>query len=149
MGLAISQETKPLTAEDVKKMKEAAAANKQRDQANAYDICFSNFCYFAVKSFNNNVDAAIKANSDVFRFAMTTKYLDGSIDKYLRDTTLDTEFLYRCSNFYIKTYPDFEIKHELDAAGTSMIYIVNINPVRPTAPPENTESIEEPLLNAN
>lgn len=130
-------ESKPLTAEDIKRMKETMAANRAKDQASAYDTAFSNFAHFAVSSFNSNLTSAVKLNGNQFKFVMTLRTLDGSIEKHLRSAELDKEWLYRCSNFYIKTYPDFEIKHELNEAGNEMTYIVNIQPEKPKLEPEN------------
>lgn len=130
-------ESRPLTAEDIKQMKATMAANRAKDQAVAYDTAFSNFAHFAVSSFNKNLTSAVKLNSNQFKFVMTLRTLDGYIEKHLRTAELDKEWLYRCSNFYIKTYPDFEIKHELNEAGTEMTYIVNIQPENPKLEPGN------------
>ncbi len=130
-------ESKPLTAEDIKRMKETMAANRAKDQAAAYDTAFSNFAHFAVSSFNNNLTSAVKLNSNQFKFVMTLRTLDGYIEKHLRSAELDKEWLYRCSNFYIKTYPDFEIKHEMNEAGNEMTYIVTIQPEKPKLETDN------------
>ena len=130
-------ESKPLTAEDIKRMKETMAANRAKDQAVAYNTAFSNFTHFAVESFNKNLTSVVKLNSNQFKFVMTLRTLDGYIEKHLRDKELDKEWLYRCSNFYIKTYPDFDIKHEMNEAGNEMTYVVTIQPEKPNLEPEN------------
>jgi hypothetical protein len=98
----------------------------------AYDIAFSNFTYCAVDTFNKNLTSAVKLNSNQFKFVMTTRTLEVYItEKHLRTAELDTEWLYRCSNFFIKTYPDFDIKHKMNEAGNEMSYIINITPEKP------------------
>ena len=128
MGVSKS---KPLNAEDIKRMKETMAANRAKDQAVAYDIAFSNFTYFAVDTFNKNLTSAVKLNINQFKIVMTTNILDIYIKKHLRDKELDREWLYRCSNYYIKTYPDFDIKRELNETGDQMECNVTIQAEKP------------------
>jgi hypothetical protein len=68
---------------------------------------------------------------------MTPRTLDIYIEKHLRTAELDKEWLYRCSNFYIKTYPDFDIKHEMNEAGNEMTYVVTIQPEKAKLEPDN------------
>lgn len=134
MGIS---ESKPLNAKDIKRMKETMSANRAKDQAATYDDAFSNFTSKAVSSFNKTITKAVKLNSNQLKLVITTNILDIYVEKHLRTAELDKEWLYRCSNYYIKTYPDFEIKRELNETGDQMECTVNINPETPKLEPEN------------
>lgn len=128
MGIEYSTQQKPLTAEDVKQMKETMAANRVKDQTAAYNVEFENFKYFAVENFNEYLKEAVKNGWTKFTILSRVAILDSSIEKHLRDKEHDKEYLYRCGNYYANTYPDFTITYEYDDAGEKMTYHVDISP---------------------
>ena len=128
MGIEYSTQQKPLTAEDVKQLKEAMAANRVKDQTAAYDKAFENFKYFAVENFNKYLKEAVKNGWTKFSILSRAASLDSSIEKHLRDKTLDKEWCYRCGNYYANKYPDFAITYEFDDAEMKMTFHVDISP---------------------
>jgi hypothetical protein len=146
MGIEYSTQQKPLTAEDVKQMKETMAANRIKDQTAAYDTAFANFKYFAVENFNMYLKEAVKKGWSKFTIQSRVVVLDSSIEKYLRDKELDKEWFYRCGNYYANTYPDFTITYEYDDAEEKMKYHVDISPKLPVTadPSEEPETHKTP-----
>jgi hypothetical protein len=139
MGVEYSTQQKPLTAEDVKLMKETIAANRVKDQTAAYNTVFENFKYFAVENFNKYLKEAVKNGWTKFTILSRVATLDSSIEKHLRDKELDKEWFYRCGNYYANTYPDFTITYEYDDAEKKMTYHVDISPKPEPAIPSEEE----------
>lgn len=140
MGIEYSTQQKPLTAEDVKQMKETMAANRVKDQTAAYNTAFENFKHFAVENFNKYLKEAVKNGWSKFAILSRVATLDSSIEKHLRDKDLDREWFYRCGNYYANTYPDFAITYEYDEAEMKMTYHVDISP-KPVQS-EESETVE-------
>jgi len=145
MGIEYSTQQKPLTAEDVKQMKETMAANRIKDQTAAYNTAFENFKYFAVENFNSYLTKAVKNGSSTLIIQSCVSTLDSSIEKHLRDKERDKEYLYRCGNYYANTYPDFTITYEYDDAGEKMTYHVDISPKPVTTDPSGEPETQKML----